>query len=181
MTDPESNADHSWRLAMMVVMLEKHLSQPLDFRKAIIMALIHDIPEIIAGDPSPLGSDGTGNDSHAYNKEAARKKFENEDKAAKEIFGKLPKEEGDELYAIWREFEDHSTFEAKVVVALDKWEGKLQSFEYSSGEFTKTHYDFTIKYGVEYFAEADPAIEELGKILLKELKDNYKEYKGPGK
>ena len=97
MTDPESNADHSWRLAMMVVMLEKHLSQPLDFRKAIIMALIHDIPEIIAGDPSPLGSDGTGNDSHAYNKEAARKKFENEDKAAKEIFGKLPKEEGDEL------------------------------------------------------------------------------------
>ena len=71
----ESVADHTWRMAMLLIVSEKYLSDPLDISKALKMALIHDLPEIIAGDLSPLGSDGTGHDSHLYNKELAAKKY----------------------------------------------------------------------------------------------------------
>jgi putative hydrolases of HD superfamily len=56
----ESVADHSWRLAMLVILLEKQFSQNINLEKAIKIALIHDIPEILSGDASPLGEDGTG-------------------------------------------------------------------------------------------------------------------------
>ena len=172
----ESNADHSWRMAMMLIVLEKKLSRPIDFKKAITMALIHDIPEIIAGDPSPLGTDGTGSDSHAYNKKVAKAKFERERKAAQEIFAKLPSEQGKELMNLWLEFEEQSSFESKIVKALDKMEGKLQVLEYTNGTMFKAHLDFTMTYGTDTF-DADPGVKELGDILLSTIKEKYKEFK----
>lgn len=161
---------------MILLAIQKELSKPIDFEKALKMVLIHDIPEIIAGDPSPLGTDGTGRDSHAYNEEARRKKHENEKRAAKEIFGKLPKPEGDELYNIWLEFEEGKTYEAKVAAALDKFEGKLQALEYTGGRIYKDHYDFFRTYGVGTF-DADPIIKEIGDILIADLDKKFTEYK----
>src|SRR5690606_19600213 len=99
--------------------------QPIDFKKAMKMLLIHDIPEMIAGDPSPLGTDGSGQDSHAYNQSKADEKFDREKAAAQEIFNKLPKDQAEELFELWLEFENQSSFEARVVKAIDKLEGKL--------------------------------------------------------
>ncbi len=161
---------------MMLVALERHLSQPIDFKKAMKMVLIHDIPEIIAGDADPLGSQGTGHDSHIYNKEAAKKKHEREAEAAKIIFAKLPTQDGDELLALWHEFEAQSSYEARVVKAIDKLEGKLQAFEYTNGTMFKEHFDFTMKYGTHTYS-ADPATEEFGSILLAALEKNYTEFK----
>lgn len=173
----ESDADHSWRMAMMLVALEPHITKPFDFKKAITMALIHDIPELIAGDPSPLGTDGTGNDSHAHNQSVANKKYEMEKRAAQSIFSKLPQDQADALYEIWQEFEACSTFEARLVKAIDKLEGKLQAVEYTNGEMFKEHFDFTMKYGVDTYA-ADPATQLFGDILLEKLKTSFKEFAG---
>ena len=160
----ESDADHTWRLAMILMLLEPHLSQPIDFSRAMKMALIHDVPEMLAGDMSPTGSDGTGNDSHAYNKDVAEKKFQDEKAAAHTIFGRLPDPQRDELLAIWNEFEAQETFESRVVKAIDKLEGKLQAYEYTRGAMVPEHFNFSIKYGVETYG-ADPATEEFGEIL----------------
>ena len=173
----ESNADHTWRMAMMLLTLESRLSQPIDFKRAMKMLLVHDIPEMVAGDPSPLGTDGSGQDSHAYNKLKADEKFEKEKAAAQEIFAKLPRDQADELFNLWLEFERQDSYESKVVKAIDKLEGKLQAFEYTNGVFYKEHRDFNMTYGTDTY-KADPAIAEFGEILLKEMDTKYVEFKG---
>lgn len=55
----ESDADHTWRLAMLVMMFSGRLSRPFQLEKALKMVLIHDLPEILTGDTSPLGESGT--------------------------------------------------------------------------------------------------------------------------
>jgi putative hydrolase of HD superfamily len=169
----ESVADHSWRMAMMVVLIAPRLSAKLDLEKAIKMALIHDIPEIEAGDASPLGSDGTGRDAHGYSKEAADKKYSKEVVAARNLFGMAP--EGHALYVLWEEFEAQESFEAKVVKAIDKIEGKLQVLEYTKGNFFPGHYEFTLGYGVEY-CTIDPALEELMSYLVEKIRTSYQEF-----
>jgi len=171
----ESVADHTWRLAMMLIVIEQHLSEPIDLSKALKMALIHDIPEIITGDKSPLGSDGSGKDSHAYNEVMANQKYEAEKKAAQKIFSKLGDEQGDELYNLWLEYEEQRSFEAKVVKALDKIEAKLQAMEYSKGNVFKKHMEFNVKYGVETY-EVDPVIKELGMAVVREFKGKFEEF-----
>jgi len=172
----DSDADHTWRMAIMLLSLEDELSQPFDFKKAMKMVLIHGIPEIIAGDSSPLGTDGTGKNSHAYSKEASVAKFQSENSAAQEIFAKLPEKKAKEFYDLWFEFEKQECYEAKIVKAIDKLEGKLQAFEYSRGEVFKEHYDFMLAYGVESY-KADPALQEFGDVLHATFEENYREFK----
>lgn len=167
-------ADHTWRVAMMLIVIQKHLSQPINIAKAMKMALIHDVPEIVVGDASPLGSDGTGKDSHAYSKEIAEQKSEEEKKAAKKIFGELG-EGGSELYDLWLEYEMQQSFEARVAKALDKIEAKIQALEYSEGKLFKENLDFMIRYGVETFA-VDPSIQVLGDAIIRDVKDNFSPY-----
>ncbi len=172
----ESVADHTWRMAIIIVLLEKHLSKPLDLAKALKMCLIHDLPEMIAGDASPLGSDGTGKDSHAYNEQVATQRHIEEERAAKEIFGQLPDNEGQAFYELWQEFEEQKTFEAKIVKVADKIEGKLQASEYLQGVMFKDHLDFNISYGVKYY-ETDPFLREVHVAILEEFTKDYKEFK----
>ncbi len=172
----ESDADHTWRMAMILSSLANRLSQPLDYKKAMDMLLIHDIPEIIAGDKNPMGESGTGDDGHAFNKQKADLKFDNEKEAAKIIFKKLPDDLHGYYHGLWLEFEEQKSYEAKVVRAIDKLEGKLQAYQMTGGKFYQTHHKFNMKYGVETFT-ADPIIKELGDLLLKEMEDNFTEYK----
>ena len=46
----ENDAEHSWHLAMMVILLGEHSNQPIDCLKVLKMVLIHDLVEIDAGD-----------------------------------------------------------------------------------------------------------------------------------
>lgn len=172
----ESNADHTWRMALILVLVEEHLAQPIDFKKMMKMILIHDLPEILAGDTSPMGKVGDGKDTHAYNKEKAEQKFANEKRAAETIFGKLPEPQGKELMELWLEYEQQASYEAKVAKAIDKFEGKMQVLESTNGVLFPKHFDFTMKYGVGSF-NADPAIREMGDMLLKDLEASFEEYK----
>lgn len=47
---PENDAEHSWHLAMMTIVLAEHADIPIDVLKVVKMVLIHDIVEIDAGD-----------------------------------------------------------------------------------------------------------------------------------
>lgn len=172
----DSVADHSWRLAMLVLLLENSLAQKMDVAKALKMALVHDLPEILSGDDSPVGTDGTGNDSYAFNKEKEEEKYQREKASAEKIFKNLPKKLSKELYNLWMEYEKQESFESKIVKSLDKIEATIQVLEYRNGHMFPEHWEFTRKYGRKG-SEIDPAIQEFGNLIVKEMGVKYKEFK----
>ena len=78
----ENDAEHSWHLALMAVLLKEYSNEEVDLAKVIPMVLIHDLVEIDAGD------------TYAYDEAGAETKRERETKAADRIFGLLPSDQG---------------------------------------------------------------------------------------
>lgn len=172
----ESVADHTWRMAMILIVVEKRLQQPIDLAKALKMTLVHDVPEIIAGDPSPLGSDGTGRDSHRHNPEMKAAKFQKEDVAAQEIFGKLPNGEGQEYYELWREYEEQSSYEARVVKGIDKVEAKLQVIDSTGCRVYEDNREPIYNLGRDE-VQFEPVLKEMFDELIAHFDQNYVEFK----
>src|SRR6218665_1467386 len=94
---PENDAEHSWHLALMAVVLAGHSNEDIDLLKVIKMLLIHDIVEIDAGDVFLY--DTTLNHTNTAAELAA----------AERIFGLLPRDQAQELILIWEEFEAGET------------------------------------------------------------------------
>ena len=103
----ENDAEHSWHLALMAVLLKEYSNEEVDLAKVIPMVLIHDLVEIDAGD------------TYAYDEAGAKMKRERETKAADRIFGLLPSNQGTWLRELWEEFEAYETAEAKFAHVLD--------------------------------------------------------------
>ena len=104
----ENSAEHSWHLAVTAFLLAEYANQPVDTSRVIRMVLVHDLVEIDAGDTFIY--DVAGNLDRA-----AR-----EEKAADRLFGLLPADQRDEWRALWNEFEQRETAEAKFAYALDR-------------------------------------------------------------
>jgi len=171
----ESVADHSWRVAMLVLLFQDKLSQKIDITKAIKMALLHDLAEIIAGDASPLGEDGTGKNSHAFNSQKAAERHEEELNAAQKLFSLLPAKISKDLFDTWMEFEQQEKFEARFVKSLDRMEAMLQVLSYRQGHVFPEHLDFNIKYGLKG-ADVDPALTAFGQIIAQEMKTKFRPF-----
>src|SRR5690625_1613860 len=88
----ENDAEHSWHLSVMALLLYEYADEPVDVKKVIEMLLIHDIVEIDAGD------------TFAYDDEAHKDKAERERKAAERIFGLLPEDQEIRFRSLWEEF-----------------------------------------------------------------------------
>ena len=126
----ENDAEHSWHLAMMAIILAEHSNEPIDVAKVMKMVLIHDIVEIDSGDV------------FAYDTVKSHNNFDEELKAARRIFGILPAEQTEEFINIWREFEEMKTPESKFARALDRLEPLLQNSSNTGG----TWREFDVKY-----------------------------------
>lgn len=103
----ENDAEHSWHLALMAVLLKEYSNEEVDLSKVVPMVLIHDLVEIDAGD------------TYAYDEAGAATKEAREKKAAERIFSILPQEQGKWLSELWEEFEAYETAEAKFAHVLD--------------------------------------------------------------
>lgn len=171
----ESVADHTWRLGMLIIILADQLSAKIDVEKALKMVLIHDLPEIYAGDGSPLGDDGTGLNSYAFNQAEAEQRHQQEKNAAALVFEKLPPELAKNFFDLWLEYDLQENFEAKVVRSLDKLEALMQVSEYRQGNLFAEHLAFNIKYASEGL-DIDPAIWQFGNFIIEEMKNNYKRF-----
>ena len=121
----ENDAEHSWHLAMMTLILAEHSNEPIDVLKVIKMVLIHDIVEIDAGD------------TFIYDTQKNHTNTANELEAAKRIFGILPTKQRDELIDLWMEFEEGKTVDAKFAKAMDRLEPLLQNASNSGGTWTE--------------------------------------------
>ena len=117
----ENSAEHSWHLAMMVIVLAEYAPQGVDLSHAIKMVLIHDLVEIDAGDT--FCYDVQGNESKAA-KEA---------QAALRLFGLLPADQASELRSLWEEFEAQETPTAKFAAALDRIQPLLHNQQNRGG------------------------------------------------
>jgi putative hydrolases of HD superfamily len=104
----ENSAEHSWHLAVAAMVLAEHAKEQIDVCKVIRLVLVHDLVEIDAGD------------TFVYDEAGNVGKAAREQKAADRLFGLLPEEQGQTFMALWREFEDRQTPEAKFAFALDR-------------------------------------------------------------
>jgi len=113
----ENDAEHSWHLAMMVILLSEYSNDiRIDVLRTVKMVLIHDIVEIDAGD------------TFCYDVHDREQKTEKEREAAIRIFGMLPDEQANEFRLIWEEFEEMNTPEARFAAAVDRLQPLLLNF-----------------------------------------------------
>ena len=103
----ENDAEHSWHLALMAMLLSEYANEEVNVLHVIKMVLIHDAVEIDAGD------------TYAYDTAGNETKRAREEKAADRIFNILPEDQAGEMRKIWEEFEAGITPEAKFAAALD--------------------------------------------------------------
>ncbi|UII26403.1 HD domain-containing protein [Fulvivirga maritima] len=121
----ENDAEHSWHLAMMAMVLLEHANEEVDLLKVIKMVLIHDIVEIDAGD------------TFLYDTNKDHVNTDEELVAANRIFGLLPSDQAEEFIAIWKEFEAAETKEAKFAKTLDRFEPVLQNLSNQGGTWAE--------------------------------------------
>lgn len=103
----ENDAEHAWHMAVMAWLLKDYANEPVDLARTMMMCLIHDIVEIDAGD------------TYAYDAEGLKTQQAREDAAKERIFSLLPEGQRAELVALFDEFEDWSSPEARFAHALD--------------------------------------------------------------
>src|SRR5438874_2443476 len=53
----ETDAEHSWSLALIAIALAPHIDPALDVNKACTFAIVHDLVEVYAGDTSVWAAD----------------------------------------------------------------------------------------------------------------------------
>lgn len=117
----ENSAEHSWHLAMMVLVLAEYAPEGVDLLLAIKMVLVHDLVEIDAGD------------TFCYDTQGNQDKAEREQAAADRLFGLLPAEQSADLRAVWEEFEARQTVTAKFAAALDRIQPLLHNQQTDGG------------------------------------------------
>jgi putative hydrolase of HD superfamily len=109
----ENDAEHSWALCLFVMTLAEHSNVPIDVLRVMKMLLIHDVVEIDAGD------------TFAYDTQRQADQHEREARAADRIFGLLPDDQASEFRALWDEFEERTTPNARFAHAIDRCQAML--------------------------------------------------------
>jgi putative hydrolase of HD superfamily len=142
---PESVAEHTWRLCLMAMLLYGDASD-VNLTRLLKMCLIHDLGEALSGDvPAPTQS-GDGN------------KAERERLDLLELIRPLPAQLRDEILELWDEYEEASTSEAVLAKGLDKLETILQHTQGMNPQ--DFDYSFNLHYGQRYTA-LDPLLAAL--------------------
>jgi putative hydrolase of HD superfamily len=122
-TRNENDAEHSWHLAVMAMLLSEYAAEKnIDILHVIKMVLIHDLVEIHAGD------------TFCYDEKGYEDKDEREQNAADRLFNILPSDQAQEIMALWQEFEEMTTPEAAFASSLDRFQPLL--LNYNTGGHT---------------------------------------------
>ncbi len=155
----ESDAEHSWHLAVFLVLLENEFEN-IDFAKLLKLALIHDLPEIYAGDTNPYRGDTT-------NKE------ENERNAAEKLFAILPDPAAKKLSSLFDDYLNQESVESQIVKSADKLMPLIQNLctneDHSSYRKLNVEYPEVLEYMGKYFSGG--VLEKFYGNLLSEAQD----------
>ena len=130
----ESVAEHSWRISLMAMLLEKEFPAA-DMNKVIRMCLIHDLGEAFTGD-IPTFDKGAADEAK-------------EERLYAQWVATLPEDAREEFIALLTEMEAMETQEAKIYKALDKLEAVIQHDESDISTWLPLEYDLQLTYGRE--------------------------------
>lgn len=113
----ENDAEHSWHLAIMAMVLSEYAEdKELDLLRVIKMLIVHDLVEIDAGD------------TFCYDEKAKEDKWQREERAAQRLFNILPTDQAEEIMALWKEFEERETAEARFAACMDRLQPLLLNY-----------------------------------------------------
>ena len=104
----ENDAEHSWHIAVMAMVLREYAAEPVDMGHVLEMLTVHDLIEIYAGDT--FAYDAAGNSDKAA-REAA---------SADRLYAMLPEEQGAYYRALWEEFDAMQTADSKYANCMDR-------------------------------------------------------------
>lgn len=153
----ENDVEHSWHIAVMAMILQEYSAEPVDLTKVLKMVLLHDLVEIDAGD------------TFCYDPEANLDKSQREEAAADRIYGLLPLDQRDEYRALWEEFEDGRTPEAKFAICLDRLQPLIHNYKTNGG--TWRMHEVTsqqVKKRMEPVKEASPLLKEYVQWIIED-------------
>ena len=119
----ENDAEHAWHLAIMDYLLREYTNEEVDIARVMLMCLIHDIVEIEAGD------------TYAYDTEGKKSQKAREDAAKEKLYSLLPEDQKQELTALFDEFEEYQTAEAKFAHAMDNLQPLLLNHSNNGGDW----------------------------------------------
>ena len=157
----ESTAEHSWRLALLAGLFAP--SFEVDLAKTLMMCLVHDLGELYSGDISAVLKPNEA-EKHAVEKQDILR-----------VLSLLPEEQGDYLLALWQEYNDNTSAEAKLVKALDKAETIIQHNQGKNpADFD---YRFNLLYGKTLFMD-NPLLLKLRTLLDAETAENMDQKTG---
>ncbi len=154
----ESTAEHSWRLALLALTLSDERLE-LDLSRVLGICLVHDLGEADEGDIP------------AVEQVDSARKSASERRTVERLAALLPDACGERLRALWEEYENGSTPEARWVKALDKAETILQHNQGANpADFD---YGFNLRYGSDYFV-GEP-LRSLRRLLDEETRRRLSE------
>lgn len=122
----ENSAEHSWHLALMSLVLGEYAPAGTDLGRVTAMTVVHDLVEIDAGDLFVYA----GEQAQARQEEAERA-------AADRLFALLPAGQAASFRALWDEFEERRTPEAKFARALDRLQPMLANYQLGGGTWAQ--------------------------------------------
>jgi 5'-deoxynucleotidase YfbR-like HD superfamily hydrolase len=163
--DPESVAEHTWRLCLMALVLRPAFPD-VDFAKLVKICIIHDLGEAIHGDvPAP-------EQARRAAAGALGGKAEQERRDLLALLLPLPAALRDEITALWDEYEAAQSPEARLAKGLDKLETIMQHNQgLNPAGFD---YRFNLGYGRQHTADI-PLIAQLREILDRETETRARE------
>ena len=112
----ESVAEHTFAMAMLCLFIADAYMPTLNMLKVLRLALLHDFGEIYAGDITPADAVDP------------QEKHRREHDAVQQVFARFP--HGADYLALWQEYEENRTEEARFVKQMDRLEMALQASVY---------------------------------------------------
>lgn len=137
--------------------MAEHANESIDILKVIKMVLIHDLVEIDAGD------------TFIYDTTKDHSNTDEELIAAKRIFNILPEDQAEHYIALWLEFEEGLTSEAKFARTMDRLEPLLQNFSNQGGTWQEYNVPYEkVHNKKKVMAEGSEVIWDYAESLLNE-------------
>lgn len=153
---PESTAEHSWRLCLLVTLFDRELGD-CDRLKLIKMCIVHDLGEAISGDVP------------AIHQSADDGRAEREKADLMTLCAPLPEDLRAEIMELWADYSEGKSTEAIFAKGFDKLETMMQhNIGLNPPDFD---YAFNLDYGVKQTAR-HPLLRQFREIVDAETRRN---------
>jgi putative hydrolase of HD superfamily len=156
-TRMENDAEHSWHMALMTMLLLEYAAEEVDALRVMKMVLVHDIVEIDAGD------------TYCYDEDARLDQRERELKAAERIFALLPEDQAKEIWSLWEEFEARETADGRFAAAIDRFQPLMLNYHTRGVSWKKNGIKASqVIERTSQIGKGAPELWELGRAFIEE-------------